>query len=84
MAVSKKCLTSGCHKRVKLTEKGQEMLRESSEQAGRPAAVLCPDCVKRAFNDPEHYAVDVPLGDVILESMRDDPRWYICFPPVSS
>ena len=41
-----------------------------------------PKCVTRAFDDTEKYALNIPLGDVLVESMQDKPNWYVAFPPV--
>ena len=82
MAVSKKCMTQGCHKRTKLTEVGRALLESEHRRVGRRPGVLCPDCVKGAFEDPDNFALNIPLGEVITESMRPEPHWYVAFPPV--
>ena len=81
MVASKKCMTQGCHKRTKLTDRGRVLLESEHRRVGRRPGLLCPDCVKRAFDDPEHYAVNIPLGEVITESMRSEPHWHVAFPP---
>ena len=31
---------------------------------------------------PKSYALNIPLGDVLVESMQDKPNWYVAFSPV--
>ena len=82
MVDTKKCLTPGCYMRAKLTKRGLALLRSESRRVGRPAGLLCPKCVTRAFDDTEKYSLNIPLGDVLVESMQAKPNWYVAFPPV--
>ena len=43
--------------------------------------MICPVCVKRAFDNPEEYDIDIPLGELVVEAARETPRWRIMFTP---
>ena len=66
-------------KRVSLEE--LNFLREESRKSGQRAGLICPACVKKAFDNPEEYDIDIPPGELVVEAAKETPRWRICFTP---
>ena len=58
------------------------MVRTERDEAGRRAGLICPGCVKKAFEDPDGYDLDIPLGELLVEAAKETPRWRIRFTPV--
>ena len=70
-----KCSTAGCHRRKKVSTEERRVLRQEGERAGQRAGLVCPACVRRALNNPGEYDLDIPLGELLVESARETPRW---------
>ena len=81
MKFSIKCTTPGCHRRKKVSLKKIQVLRSETEQAGQRAGLICPACIKRAFENPDEYDLDIPFGELVVEAAKEIPRWRICFTP---
>ena len=81
MKFSIKYTTPGCHRRKKASLEEIQVLRSETEQAGQRAGLICPACVKRAFENPDEYDLDIPLGELVVEAAKEIPRWRICFTP---
>ena len=81
MRVPVKCSTLGCHRRKNVSLEEMQFLREERDEVGRHAGLICPVCVKRAFENPEEYDMDIPLGELVVEAAKETPRWRICFTP---
>ena len=58
-----------------------QVLRDESEKAGQRAGLICPVCVKKAFENPDEYDLDISLGELVVEAAKETPRWRICFNP---
>ena len=78
---SVKCDTRGCHRRKRISLEELNFLREESRKSGQRAGLICPACVKRAFDNPEEYDLDISLGELVVEAAKETPRWRICFTP---
>ena len=76
-----KCDTLGCHRRKRVSLEELNFLREESRKSRQRAGLICPACVKRAFDNPEEYDIDIPLGELVVEAAKETPRWRICFTP---
>ena len=74
-----KCSTSGCYRRKKVTIKELQFLRQESERAGQRVGLICPACVKKAFDNPDEYDLDIPLVELLVEAAKKTPRWRISF-----
>ena len=74
-----KCSTSGCYRRKKVTIEELQFLRQESERAGQRAGLICPACVKKAFDNPDEYDLDIPLVELLVEAAKKTPRWRISF-----
>ena len=81
MRIPVKCSTAGCHRRKKVSPEDLQVLRAENDQAGRRAGLICPQCVKKAFDNPDEYDLDIPLGELVVEAAKEVPRWRICFNP---
>ena len=81
MTVQKSCITPGCRRSLKVNDFGMRLLHDESQKAGRRAGVLCPACVTRAFEAEDGYDINVPLGEVVAESLKPQPSWYVAFAP---
>ena len=55
-----KCATAGCHRRKKVSFEERQRLREEGEKTGQQTGLICPSCVKQAFEDPDEYDLDIP------------------------
>ena len=58
-----------------------QVLRDETEKAGQRAGLICPACVKKAFENPDEYDLDIPLGELVVEAAKVTPRWRITFMP---
>ena len=76
-----KCSTAGCHRRKKVSPEELRVLRQEGKRAGRRAGLVCPACVKRALDNPDEYDLDIPLGELLVESARETPRWRVSLTP---
>ena len=74
-----KCSTSGCYRRKKVTIEELQFLRQESERASQRAGLICPACVKKAFDNPDEYDLDIPLVELLVEAAKKTPRWRISF-----
>ena len=81
MKHSVKCDTQGCHRRKKVSFDEMAVLRAEGAKAGQRAGLICPACVKKAFEHPDQYDLDIPLGELVVEAAKETPRWRICFTP---
>ena len=81
MKLSVKCDTKGCHRRKRVSLEETNLLREESQRAGQRADLICLACVKKAFDNPDEYDLDIPLGELVVEAAKDTPRRRICFAP---
>ena len=81
MKHSVKCETRGCHRRKRVSLEELDFLRVASRKSGQRAGLICPACVKKAFDNPEEYDIDIPLGELVVEAAKKSPRWWICFTP---
>ena len=68
------CPTLGCHQRKKVSPEELQMLRTESERSGPRADLIRPACVKRAFDDPDDYDLDIPVGELVVEAAKENPR----------
>jgi hypothetical protein len=69
-----KCSTPVCHRRKKISLEELQFLRSESEKAGQRAGLICPACVKRAFDNPDAYDLDIPLAELLVEAAKETPR----------
>ena len=76
-----KCSTSGCYRRKRVTIEEVQFLRQESERAGQRAELICPACVKKAFDNPDKCDLDIPLVELLVEEAKKTPRWRISFTP---
>lgn len=81
MKFSAKCATPGCHRHKKVSIVELQVLRSETEKADQRAGLICPACVRRAFENPDEYDLDIPLGELVVEAAKETPRWRICFTP---
>ena len=79
--ISVKCSTPSCHRRKRVSLEERLVLRSETEKAGQHAGLICPRCVKKAFDNPDQYDLDIPLGELMVEAAKETPRWRICFTP---
>ncbi len=77
MKTQVKCSTSGCYRRKRVTIEEVQFLRQESEGAGQRAGLICPACVKKAFDNPGMCDLDIPL----VEAAKKTHRWRISFTP---
>ena len=76
-----KCATAGCHRHLKDDLETRADLKRASAEAGAPAGVLCPPCVKKALEEGSDYVLDMSMGEIIAESSVSKPRWRTVFHP---
>ena len=81
MRIVVKCCTPGCHRRKNISQNEREILRRESEHTGQRAGLICPVCVKRAFDNPDEYDLDIPLGELVVEDAKATLQWRLCFTP---
>ena len=81
MKVPVRCSTARCQRRKKVSPEELRFIRQEGERAGQRAGLVCPACVRRALDNPDEYDLDIPLGELLVESARETPRWRICFTP---
>lgn len=74
MRIPIKCSTPVCHRRKKISLEELQFLRSESEKAGQRAGLVCPACVKRAFDNPDAYDLDIPLAELLVEAAKETPR----------
>ena len=74
MRIPIKCSTPVCHRRKKISLEELQFLRSESEKAGQRAGLICPACVKRAFDNPDAYDLDIPLAELLVEAAKETPR----------
>ena len=51
-----------------------QLLRSETEKVGQRAGLNCPACVKRAFDYPDEYELDIPLAELLAEAARETPQ----------
>ena len=76
-----KCNTAGCHRRRKMDAQERARLRAEGEQYGVRAGIMCPACVEAAMVDEAHFAVDMSLGEMLVQATRADAPWRIVLVP---
>ena len=81
MKIQIKCATAGCHRRKRISLEERQMLRDESEKAGRRAGLICPACVKSAFESLDEFDWDISLGELVVEAAKQTPRWRMTFSP---
>ena len=64
-----------------LTER--EGLRQEGRESNATAGLVCPVHVKAAFNcEFDDIDIDVPLGEVLVEASKENPRWRVILTPL--
>lgn len=81
---SVKCETSGCYRRMKMDDEERARLKAEGEIYGVRASVLCPPCVEKAMVDEERFAVDMSMGEMLVQLTREDAPWRIVLIPEPS
>ena len=76
-----KCETSRCHRRKKMDVAERRTLRGVGDEYGVRAGIMCPSCVAEALQDEERFAVDMSLGEVMVQLTREDAPWRIVLVP---
>ena len=74
MRIPIKYSTPGCHRRKKISLEELQFLRSESEKAGQRTGLICPACVKRAFDNPDAYDLDIPLAELLVEAAKETPK----------
>ena len=78
-----KCAIAGCHRRLKVTLADREELRRVGRENNCTAGLVCPAHVKAAFNyEFDDIDIDVPLGELLVEAAKDNPRWRVMLTPL--
>ena len=78
-----KCAIPGCHRRIKMTLAEREGLRQEGRENNATAGLVCPAHVKAAFNfEFDDIDVDVPLGELLVEASKENPRWRVMLTPL--
>ena len=81
--VSVKCAIAGCHYQRKMTLAEREELRRVGRENNATAGLVCPAHVKAAFNfEFDDIDIDVPLEELVVEAVRDTPRWRVMLTPL--
>ena len=61
----------------------REGLRRVGRENNATAGVVCPVHVKAAFNfEFDDIEIDVPLGELLVEASRGNPRWRVMLTPL--
>ena len=78
-----KCATRTCYRRLKMTPQEIQKVRDEGAAEGVRSGLLCPSCVKVALNDDDgvRYAVNLDLGDYLVEVAKTEPDWHVVFLP---
>ena len=80
-----KCAMAGCHRRLKMTPEQREELRRVGREHNAVAGIVCPRCVKAAFNfEYDDIDIDVPLEEYLVEAARETPRWRVMLSPLAN
>ena len=78
-----KCAISGCHRRLRMTPEQREELRWVGREHDAVAGIVCPRCVKAAFDfEYDDIDIDVPLEEYLVEAARETPRWRVMLSPL--
>ena len=81
--VSVKCAITGCRYQRKMTLAEREELRRVGRENNATAGLVCPAHVKAAFNyEFDDIDIDVPLGEFLVETAKDIPRWRVMLTPL--
>ena len=81
--ISVKCAIAGCHRRLKMTPEQREELRRVGREHNAVAGIVCPRCVKAAFDfEYDGIDIDVPLEEYLVEAVRQTPRWRVMLSPL--
>ena len=81
--ISVKCAIAGCHRRLKMTPEQREELRRVGLEHDAVAGIVCPRCVKAAFNfEFDDIDIDVPLEEFLVEAVKEIPRWRVMLSPL--
>ncbi len=82
--ISVKCAITPCHRRLRMTLAGREQLRQAGRENGGTAGIMCPEHVKAVFNFEDlSVDIDVPLEELLVESLKETPRWRVLLSPLS-
>lgn len=76
-----KCIRSDCHKRLRQNVSEWTAYQNEARKMNAAAGLLCPRHAIEAFEDEQKFAVDVPLGEVVAETLSDHPRWRLVWTP---
>ena len=78
-----KCAIPGCHYQRKMTLAEREELRRVGRENNATAGIVCPADAKAAFNfEFGDIDVDVPLGELLVEASKENPRWRVMLTPL--
>ena len=78
-----KCGMAGCHRRLRMTPEQREDLRRVGREHDAVAGIVCPRCVKAAFDfEYDYIDIDVPLEEYLVEAARETPRWRVMLSPL--
>ena len=78
-----KCAISGCHRRLRMTPEQREELRRVGREHDAAAGIVCPRCVKAAFDfEYDGIDIDMPLEEYLVEAARETPRWRVMLSPL--
>ena len=65
-----------------MTPEQQEELRRVGRDRNAVAGIVCPKCVKAAFNfEYDDIDIDVPLEEYLVEAVKETPRWRVMLSP---
>ena len=78
-----KCAIVGCYRRLRMTLAEREELRRVGRENNATAGLVCSAHVKAAFNfELDDIDIDVPLGELLVESSKEAPRWRVMLTPL--
>ena len=78
-----KCAISGCDRRLRMTPEQREELRRVGREHNALAGIVCPRCVRAAFDfEYDDIDIDVPLEEYLVEAARETPRWRVMLSPL--
>ena len=67
-----------------MTPEQRDELRRVGREHNAVAGIVCPRCVKAAFNfEYDDIDIDVPLEEYLVEAVRETPRWRVMLSPLA-
>ena len=61
----------------------REGLRQVGQENNATAGIVCPADVRTAFNfEFDDIDIDVPLGELLVETSKETPRWRVMLTPL--